>query len=87
MNETEEFGRQGEPLFRRKFAWADFVRLAGAGAVLPNCREGVSSATRLPVDIVLGSWQRVEKVGTELIATTNRARNAPKSVYLVPDSG
>jgi len=40
MSETEEFGSQGGPLFRRKFAWADFVRLAGAGAVLPNCREG-----------------------------------------------
>ncbi len=46
MSETEEFGRQGGPLFRRKFAWADFVRLAGAGAVLPNCREEVFSATR-----------------------------------------
>jgi hypothetical protein len=31
--------------------------------------------------------QPVEKVGTELIATTNRARDVPKSAYLVPDLG
>ena len=31
--------------------------------------------------------QHVEKVGIELIATTNRAQNAPKVAYLVPDLG
>jgi hypothetical protein len=31
--------------------------------------------------------QRVEKVGVELIATTNRALKAPKTAYLVPDLG
>jgi hypothetical protein len=29
--------------------------------------------------------QRVEKVGIELVATTIRARNAPKSARLVPN--
>jgi hypothetical protein len=29
----------------------------------------------------------VEKVGTEFFATTNRARTAPRSAYLVPDLG
>ena len=31
-----------------------------------------------------GPWFTVEKVGIELIATPNRARNAPKAVCLVP---
>jgi hypothetical protein len=29
--------------------------------------------------------QPVEKVGVELVATTNRAQNTPKTAYLVPD--
>ncbi len=31
--------------------------------------------------------QRVEKVGIEQVAATDRARNGPKSAYLVPDLG
>src|SRR5215212_11357839 len=31
--------------------------------------------------------QPVEKVGIELVATTNRTRNALKSAYLMPKSG
>ena len=34
-----------------------------------------------------GSGQLVEKVGFELVATTNQARNPPKSAYLVPALG
>jgi hypothetical protein len=34
-----------------------------------------------------GPWNTVEKVGVELIATTNRARTAPKSAYLVSNLG
>jgi hypothetical protein len=34
-----------------------------------------------------GPSNTVEKVGIELIASTNRARTAPKSAYLVPYLG
>jgi hypothetical protein len=43
---------------------------------------GLPLFTRLPT-----RWEPVEKVGVELIATTNRARNAPKPACLVPDLG
>jgi hypothetical protein len=34
-----------------------------------------------------GPWCTVEKVDIELIATTNRDRNAPRSAYSVPTLG
>jgi hypothetical protein len=35
----------------------------------------------------VGTVQRVEKAGVDLIATTNRALKAPKTANLVPDLG
>ena len=46
-----------------------------------------SQSCRGPVSRLRRTILRVEKLGVELITTTNRARNAPKALCLVTDPG
>ena len=50
-------------------------------------RVGTTLCARAYSPKCLERRQRVEKVGVELIATTNRALKAPKTAYLVPNLG
>jgi hypothetical protein len=58
------------------------------GAFLGS-KEGLSGLLNgsRGLSVTVGRGQAVEKVGIELIATTNRARKAPKAACLVPDPG